>query len=143
MHYTVTDGVMYGIPQSHSNTDHVQQQNINLADPSSLAYQYNMGPNVSAGCMSSKGAEFSPRVTHKRAERDEPLEEGLVMHIREAFMPFNDPSPSTRASKRYASSHLYVYSSTYIIPSLLIHIHTFISSITLIYSFYKIGIWCS
>lgn len=47
--------------------------------------------------------EFSPRTNNKRvAERDDqPLEEGLVMHIREAFLPFNDPSPNTRASKRY------------------------------------------
>lgn len=45
--------------------------------------------------------DFSPRGAQKRTERDEPLEEGLVMHIREAFLPFNDPSPNTRASKRY------------------------------------------
>jgi len=95
MHYTVSDGNLYGIA-TQLPQEPVLQQNI----PVEHAYQYNTNTNVPAG-YATKGAEFSPRVAHKRVERDEPLEEGLVMHIREAFLPFNDPSPSTRASKRY------------------------------------------
>lgn len=107
MHYTVTDGNLYSIAQPQfTNTDTVIH---NISDPSSLAFQYNLNPNAPitpttpttpGGFGTPKGSDFSPRA-NKRAERDEPLEEGLVMHIREAFLPFNDPSPTTRASKRY------------------------------------------
>jgi hypothetical protein len=100
MHYTVNDGNLYSIAQPHNTEQHVLQS-LNAVDPSTQAFQYNMNPNVPAGFAPPKGSEFSPRVAHKRTERDEPLEEGLVMHIREAFLPFNDPSPNTRASKRY------------------------------------------
>jgi len=111
MHYTVADSNLYNLAPTDQTVLQNFQQNI-PADPSSLYQQSPYlntpntpnTPNVQAGLGTPKGnaPDFSPRVAHKRAERDnEPLEEGLVMHIREAFLPFNDPSPTTRASKRY------------------------------------------
>jgi len=111
MHYTVADSNMYNLASTDQTVlQNFQTQNI-PADPSSLYQQHQQSPysntpntpNIQAGLGTPKGntPDFSPRVAHKRVERDEPLEEGLVMHIREAFLPFNDPSPTTRASKRY------------------------------------------
>jgi len=113
MHYTVADSNFYNVAPTDQPVLQTFPQNI-PADPSSL-YQQQPSPylntpntntnNGQAGLGTPKGnnnpSDFSPRVAHKRTERDEPLEEGLVMHIREAFLPFNDPSPNTRASKRY------------------------------------------
>lgn len=110
MHYTVADNNLYSVPMDQTVLQNFSQ-NI-PADPSSM-YQQQQSPYLNtpntpngqpAGLGTPKGSnpsDFSPRVVHKRVERDEPLEEGLVMHIREAFLPFNDPSPNTRASKRY------------------------------------------
>jgi hypothetical protein len=106
MHYTTAESSIYNPALAYTNTEPVINTNI-PADPSQPVYQYNVNTNnVPAGYVpankgNNQNSDFSPRVAHKRAERDEPLEEGLVMHIREAFLPFNDPSPSTRASKRY------------------------------------------
>jgi hypothetical protein len=104
MHYTTAEGSLYNTAPALINTEPVLNT-INPSDPSTPIYQYNVNTTntVPAGYFPPKvpnQPEFSPRVAHKRAERDEPLEEGLVMHIREAFLPFNDPSPTTRASKR-------------------------------------------
>lgn len=101
MHYTNAETNLYN-PTTYTNTETV----INTTEPQPL-YQYNVNTNtVPSGYIPpNKGTpDFSPRVAHKRVERDEPLEEGLVMHIREAFLPFNDPAPTTRASKRYAAN---------------------------------------
>jgi hypothetical protein len=104
MHYTSNDG-NFNPALAYTNTDNVLQ--TTTAEQQYL-FQYNntntntvpaMIPPLAKG--SNQIPDFSPRVAQKRAERDEPLEEGLVMHIREAFLPFNDPSPTTRASKRY------------------------------------------
>jgi len=104
MHYTTAESSIYNPVLDYNNPEPVT--NTNSTDPSQSLFQYNVNSNnVPASYIPPKAnnqnPDFSPRVAHKRAERDEPLEEGLVMHIREAFLPFNDPSPSTRASKRY------------------------------------------
>jgi len=110
MHYTTNESNIYN-PALAQYTNNDTVINSNTADQQYL-YQYNQNnntniPNSPAALNppTNKGGnqipDFSPRVAQKRAERDEPLDEGLVMHIREAFLPFNDPSPTTRASKRY------------------------------------------
>lgn len=107
MHYitpTSVDSSQYNPTFSYTNPDHVIH--TNPADPQYIQ-QFNGTPTTPpAGYPSPANAkgnsqDYSPRGSQKRSERDEPLEEGLVMHIREAFLPFNDPSPATRASKRY------------------------------------------
>lgn len=102
MHYTTTDGHLYNPVLAYTNTETV------INTPPADIFQYNVNTNTVPAAMtppptkaSNQTSDFSPRGGNKRAERDEPLEEGLVMHIREAFLPFNDPSPNTRASKRY------------------------------------------
>jgi len=106
MHYTVADSSLYNTAPVHTINDHVLH-NI-ITDPSSIYQPFTQNvttpsTNVPIATLPPKTTanDFSPRTNNKRVERDEPLEEGLVMHIREAFLPFNDPSPSTRASKRY------------------------------------------
>jgi len=99
MHYTTNDGNIFNPAYPYTNNDTV----ITPTDQQQYLYPYNNtnNNNTTTNKGSNQIPDFSPRVAQKRAERDEPLDEGLVMHIREAFLPFNDPSPNTRASKRY------------------------------------------
>ena len=88
-----------GLSQHH-------QQQTSISNHSSVdsptithtSYQY-MNP-LPAGYGVPTGADFSPRVAKRGSEREEVLDETLVMHIREAFLPFNDPAPNTMTSKR-------------------------------------------
>jgi hypothetical protein len=102
MHYTTNESNIFNPALVYTNTETV-------INPAEQYLYYNTSPNVVSAPLiptspvknNNQMPDFSPRVSQKRTERDEPLEEGLVMHIREAFLPFNDPSPNTRASKRY------------------------------------------